>query len=68
MPNRISKHQVLTQLCIVKSEGTWLKARGLKDRNPFTQWVAQQVIYVQLQHCVRCRLSGDGTGIPKREG
>ena len=48
-PNRISKHQVLTQICFVTSGGTWVKARGLKDRNPFTQEVGQQVTYVRLQ-------------------
>jgi len=47
MPNRISKHQALAQLCIVTSEGTWVKARGLKDTNPFTQRVVQQAIYAR---------------------
>jgi len=46
MPNGISKHQVLAQLCTVTSGGTWVKARGLKDRNPFTQRVIQQPTYV----------------------
>jgi len=35
MPNRISKRQVIAQL---------QKARGLEDRNPFTQQVVQQAI------------------------
>ena len=47
--NRISKHQVLAQLCIFKSGGTWVKAIGLKDRNPFTQRVFQKASYVLLQ-------------------
>jgi len=49
MPNRISKYQVLAQLGIVTSGGTWVKARWLKDRNPFTQQVVQQATYVRLQ-------------------
>jgi len=28
------------------SGGTWVKARGLQGRNPFTQRVAQQAAYV----------------------
>ena len=44
MPNRISKHQVPAQLT---SGGTWVKARGLKDRNPFIQRVFQQATYVR---------------------
>jgi len=31
------------------SGGTWVRARGLKDRNPFRQWVVQQATYVRLQ-------------------
>ena len=31
------------------SRGTWVKARRLKDRNPFTERVVQQATYVQLQ-------------------
>jgi hypothetical protein len=49
MPNRISKHKVLAQLCIVTSWGTWVKARGLKDRNHFTQRLVRQATYVRLQ-------------------
>jgi len=32
------------------SGGTWVKARGLKDRNPFTQRVVQQTTYVRLHY------------------
>ena len=47
--NRNSKHQVLAQLCIVTSGGTWVKARELKERNPFTQRVVPKATYVRLQ-------------------
>jgi len=52
MPNRISKHQDLAQLT---SGGTWVKARGLKDRNLFTQRVVQQATYVR-RHTETSRL------------
>jgi hypothetical protein len=35
---------------VVTSGGTWVKARGLKDRNPFTQRMVQQATYVRLQY------------------
>ena len=47
MPNRISKHQVLAQLCFVTSGGTWVKARGFRDRNAFTQRLVRQATYVR---------------------
>jgi hypothetical protein len=50
MLKRISKYLVLEQLCNVTSGGTRVKAKGLKGRNPFTQWVVQQATYVRLQY------------------
>jgi phosphopantetheine adenylyltransferase len=49
MPNGNSKHQILAQLCVVTSGETCVLARGLKDKNPFTQRVVQQDTNVRLQ-------------------
>jgi hypothetical protein len=32
------------------TRGTWVKARGLEDRNPFTLLVVQEATYVWLQY------------------
>ena len=45
---------------MVTSGGTWVKARGLKDRNSFTQRVVQQATFVSLQ----CLLNADAV-LPK---
>jgi hypothetical protein len=75
MPNRISKHQVLAHLFFVTSGGTWVKARGMKDKNPFTQRLVRQATYVRLQTQVTGRDSTvdiatcyglDGPGIESR--
>ena len=47
MPKRISKYHVLATW-IVMCGVTRVEARGLKDRNPFTQWLVQQATYVEL--------------------
>jgi hypothetical protein len=45
MPNWISKHRVLAiSFDIVTSGRTRVKARGLKDRNPFTRRLVWQVL------------------------
>jgi len=43
MPKTISKHQVFATL-IFMSGGTRIGARGLKDRNPFTQRVSNRLL------------------------
>jgi succinate dehydrogenase hydrophobic anchor subunit len=45
-PNIKSSHS----FAVVTSGGTWVKARGLKYRNPFTQRVLQHTTYIRLQH------------------
>ena len=50
MHKGISKYLVLEQIRSVTSGGTWVKATGLKGRNPFTQREVQQATYVRLQY------------------
>jgi hypothetical protein len=62
MPNLISKYRVLGfSFEAVTSGGTGVKTTGLRDCNPFTQWVVQQTASVWLQHVasyfMMCNLS-----------
>lgn len=50
MPNRIPNIKSLHGIEVVTSGGTWVKALGLKDGNPFTQRVVQQGTYVWLHY------------------
>ena len=49
MPNRISNIEYSHSFEAVTSGGAWVKEIGLKDRNPFTQWVVQQATNVWIQ-------------------
>jgi hypothetical protein len=42
---------------VVTSGGTWVKARGLKDRKPFTQRVVQQAANVRLHTVVALKVN-----------
>jgi len=51
-------------LMLSRLEGHWVKARGLKDRNPFTQPVVRQAVNVQLQSLPASFSTGSGSFYP----
>ena len=50
MPNRITNTESSHSFEVVTSGVTWVKARGLKDGNPFTQRVIQHATHVRLHY------------------
>jgi len=49
-PNIESSHGSV----FVKSGGMWVIARGLKERNPFTQWMVRQATNIRLIYMPTC--------------